>query len=41
MSEISELAIKKDISFNISPITLDDVFVYLAQKKIKNDEKVV
>ena len=41
VSEISELAIKKDISFNISPITLDDVFVYLVQKKIKNDEKFV
>jgi len=41
VTEISELAIKKDISFNISPITLDDVFVYLVQKKIKNDEKFV
>src|ERR671921_1532620 len=29
IGELSNLAIKNDISFNISPITLDDIFVYL------------
>ncbi|MDW0150619.1 MAG: ABC transporter ATP-binding protein, partial [Nitrososphaeraceae archaeon] len=29
IGELSNLAIKNNISFNISPITLDDIFVYL------------
>ena len=34
--EISDLAIKNKLSFNISPITLDDIFVYLVGNTIKN-----
>jgi len=36
IGEISELAIKNKASFNISPITLDDIFVYLVGNTIKN-----
>ena len=36
IGELSDLAIKNDISFNISPITLDDIFVYLVGNTIKN-----
>jgi ABC-2 type transport system ATP-binding protein len=37
ISELSNLAIKNNISFNISPITLDDIFVYLVGNSIKNN----
>jgi ABC-2 type transport system ATP-binding protein len=37
LSELSKLAIKNNISFNISPITLDDIFVYLVGNSIKNN----
>ena len=37
ISELSKLAIKNNISFNISPITLDDIFVYLVGNSIKNN----
>jgi ABC-2 type transport system ATP-binding protein len=33
LNEIYDLAIKKNITFTISPITLDDVFVSLVQNK--------
>lgn len=36
--ELSDLAIKNKASFNISPITLDDIFVYLVGNTIKNNE---
>jgi ABC-2 type transport system ATP-binding protein len=36
IGELSDLAIKNNISFNISPITLDDIFVYLVGNTIKN-----
>jgi ABC-2 type transport system ATP-binding protein len=34
--ELSDLAIKNNLSFNISPITLDDIFLYLVGNPIKN-----
>jgi ABC-2 type transport system ATP-binding protein len=37
ISELSNLAIKNNMSFNISPITLDDIFVYLVGNTIKNN----
>jgi ABC-2 type transport system ATP-binding protein len=37
IGELSDLAIKNDISFNISPITLDDIFVYLVGNTIKTN----
>jgi ABC-2 type transport system ATP-binding protein len=37
IGELSNLAIKNNISFNISPITLDDIFVYLVGNSIKNN----
>lgn len=33
IKELTELALKKNISFNISPITLDDIFVSLVSSK--------
>ena len=36
IAELSDLAIKNKSSFNISPITLDDIFVYLVGNTIKN-----
>jgi ABC-2 type transport system ATP-binding protein len=36
IEELSDLAIKNKVSFNISPITLDDIFVYLVGNTIKN-----
>ena len=36
IGELSDLAIKNNLSFNISPITLDDIFVYLVGNTIKN-----
>ena len=37
IGELSNLAIKNNISFNISPITLDDIFVYLVGNSVKNN----
>ena len=37
IGELSNLAIKNNISFNISPITLDDIFVYLVGNSIKSN----
>jgi len=37
IGELSNIAIKNNISFNISPITLDDIFVYLVGNSIKNN----
>ena len=37
IGELSNLAIKNKMSFNISPITLDDIFVYLVGNSIKNN----
>ncbi|MGE5635049.1 MAG: ABC transporter ATP-binding protein [Deltaproteobacteria bacterium] len=36
IEELSDLAIKNNVSFNISPITLDDIFVYLVGNTIKD-----
>ena len=36
IGELSTIAIKNNIPFNISPITLDDIFVYLVGNSIKN-----
>ncbi|HET7644707.1 MAG TPA: ABC transporter ATP-binding protein [Nitrososphaeraceae archaeon] len=36
ISELSDLAIKNNLPFNISPITLDDIFLYLVGNPIKN-----
>jgi ABC-2 type transport system ATP-binding protein len=36
IKELSDLAIKNNLSFNISPITLDDIFLYLVGNTIKN-----
>ena len=36
IEELSDLAIKNNLSFNISPITLDDIFLYLVGNPIKN-----
>ncbi len=36
--DLSEYAIRKNISFNVSPVTLDDVFVYLVGKPIDKTE---
>lgn len=38
IGELSNLAIKNKISFNISPITLDDIFVHLVGDTIKNNK---
>ncbi|HET6779880.1 MAG TPA: ABC transporter ATP-binding protein [Nitrososphaera sp.] len=36
--ELSELALRKNLSFTVSPITLDDVFVYLVGNGIGDDQ---
>jgi ABC-2 type transport system ATP-binding protein len=38
IGELSNLAIKNKMSFNISPITLDDIFVHLVGNTIKNNK---
>jgi ABC-2 type transport system ATP-binding protein len=35
--ELSELALRKNLSFTVSPVTLDDVFVYLMGDGIGDD----
>ena len=37
IGELSNLAIKNKMSFNISPITLDDIFVHLVGDTLKNN----
>ena len=37
IQELSRIAMKKNLFFSVSPITLDDVFVYLVGTK--NDEE--
>ncbi len=36
--ELSELALRKNLTFTVSPVTLDDVFVYLAGRGIGDDQ---
>jgi ABC-2 type transport system ATP-binding protein len=36
--DLSEFAIKKNLSFNVSPVTLDDVFVYLVGGSIDKSD---
>jgi ABC-2 type transport system ATP-binding protein len=36
--ELSELALRKNLSFTVSPVTLDDVFVYLVGNGIGDDQ---
>jgi ABC-2 type transport system ATP-binding protein len=36
--ELSELALRKNLSFTVSPVTLDDVFVYLMGNGIGDDQ---
>jgi ABC-2 type transport system ATP-binding protein len=36
--ELSELALRKNLSFTVSPVTLDDVFVYLMGDGIGDDQ---
>ncbi|HEY3094351.1 MAG TPA: ABC transporter ATP-binding protein [Nitrososphaera sp.] len=36
--ELSELALRKNLTFTVSPVTLDDVFVYLAGGGIGDDQ---
>jgi ABC-2 type transport system ATP-binding protein len=38
IKEISDFAIKKNLSFTVSPITLDDVFVSLVGKNMPDTE---
>jgi ABC-2 type transport system ATP-binding protein len=38
VKEMSEFAIKKNLSFTISPITLDDVFVSLLGKSTQEED---
>jgi ABC-2 type transport system ATP-binding protein len=38
VKEMSEFAIKKNLSFTVSPITLDDVFVSLLGKGTKEED---
>jgi ABC-2 type transport system ATP-binding protein len=38
IKELSEFAIKRNLSFTVSPITLDDVFVSLVGEGFKADE---
>jgi ABC-2 type transport system ATP-binding protein len=37
IQEVSSMAMKKNIYFSVSPITLDDVFVYLVNPKNSGD----
>ncbi|WP_415283754.1 hypothetical protein [Candidatus Nitrososphaera sp. FF02] len=34
--ELSELAISRNLPFTVSPVTLDDVFVYLVGKEVQD-----
>ena len=36
--DLSEFALKRNLSFNVSPVTLDDVFVYLVGRSIDRGE---
>jgi ABC-2 type transport system ATP-binding protein len=36
--DLSEFALKRNLSFNVSPVTLDDVFVYLVGRSIEKGE---
>lgn len=36
--DLSEFALKRNLSFNVSPVTLDDVFVYLVGRSIEKNE---
>lgn len=36
--ELSDLAIKKNISFTVSPVTLDDIFVSLVKRDINEED---
>jgi ABC-2 type transport system ATP-binding protein len=36
--ELSELAIRRNVSFTVSPVTLDDVFVHLVGQTIDRDD---
>jgi ABC-2 type transport system ATP-binding protein len=36
--ELSELALRKNLTFTVSPVTLDDVFVYLVGGGIGDDQ---
>jgi ABC-2 type transport system ATP-binding protein len=38
VAELSELALQKNLSFTVSPVTLDDVFVYLVGNAIGDDQ---
>jgi ABC-2 type transport system ATP-binding protein len=38
VAELSELALRKNLSFTVSPVTLDDVFVYLVGNGIGDDQ---
>jgi ABC-2 type transport system ATP-binding protein len=37
--ELSDLAIKKNLSFTVSPVTLDDIFVSLVKRNIDDDSR--
>ena len=37
--ELSELALRKNLSFTVSPVTLDDVFVYIIGNGIGDDDQ--
>ena len=39
VKEISDLAIKKNLSFTVSPVTLDDIFISLVRRDINEDDK--
>jgi ABC-2 type transport system ATP-binding protein len=36
--DLSEFALKRNLSFNVSPVTLDDVFVYLVGRSIEKGD---
>jgi ABC-2 type transport system ATP-binding protein len=39
VKELSDMAIKKNLSFTVSPVTLDDIFVSLVKRDINDDDK--
>jgi ABC-2 type transport system ATP-binding protein len=39
VKELSDFAIKKNLSFTVSPVTLDDIFVSLVKRDINEDDK--
>lgn len=41
VKELSDFAIKKNLSFTVSPVTLDDIFVSLVKREINEDDKPV